>query len=193
MMVEDDELIELVKLTAATVFHHSLTMHVSIYARQFGWSREVALKVVELAGVAHQRGWKMRVDMRHTCGPKPAVPLETAGGAVGEELIGSYYRIGLNGQKQNGRPWITVDEAIDTIQIRTRRRRKKNHRADGGDNSARGRARAYLVEWLKSHYWLRPYVERYGFGCPLPAPAEPGCCSLSFNLALQPLAPVNRL
>lgn len=174
MMVGDDELIELVELTAATAFHHSLTMQVSVCARQFGWSREVAAKVVELAGIAHQRGREMRLGLRNKRGPKPAVALETAGGAVGAELIGSYYRIGLNGPKQTGRPWLTVDEAIDTLQTRRQWRRKKDHRADGGDNSARGRARAYLVEWLKSHYWLRPYVDRYGFGCSLPAFDEPG-------------------
>jgi hypothetical protein len=173
MMIDDDELIELVELTAATAFHHSLNRHVSVYAHQFGWSREVASKVVELAGIAHQRGCEMRLGLRYKRGPKPAVRLETAGGTVGKELVGSYYRIGLNGPKQNGRPWLTVDEAIDTLQNRTRWRRKRDHLFDGGDNSARGRARAYLVEWLKSHYWLRPYVDRYGFSYPPAGTAEP--------------------
>lgn len=166
-MTDDNELIELVELTAATALHHSITMTVNIYVHQFGWSREVASKVMELAGVAYERGREMRSCLRNKRGPKPAVALETVGGAIGQELISSYYRIGLNGPKQNGRPWLSVDEAINTLKNRKRYRRKENHSADGGDNCARGRARAYLVDWLKSHYWLGPYVDRHGFGCPL--------------------------
>jgi hypothetical protein len=172
VMADDNELIELVELMAATALHHSITMTVSIYVRQFGWSPEVASKVVELAAVAHERGREDRSRWRNKPGPKPAVELETAGGTVGEELIRSYYRIGLNGPKQSGRPSLTVNQAINDLQKRKHYRHKENHRADEGDNSARGRARAYLREWLKSHYWLRPYVDRYGFGCPLPAPAK---------------------
>jgi hypothetical protein len=143
-------------------------MTVSIYARQFGWSSEVASKVMELAGVAYERGREMHSRLRNKRGPKPAVELETAGGALGKELISSYYRISLNGPKQNGRPWLTVDGAIGILQKRKQHRRIGNHRADRGDNSARGRARAYLREWLKSHYWLQPHVDRYGFSCLLP-------------------------
>ncbi len=173
-MADDDELIELVELTAATALHLSITMTVSICVRQFGWSREVASKVIELAGGAHELGRERRLRLRNKRGPKPAFASETVGGAVGEELIRSHYRIGLNGPKQNGHPWLTVDGAIDILQKRKQHRRKENHRADRGDNSARGRARAYLVDWLKSHYWLQPYVDRYGFGCQLPVPIDLG-------------------
>jgi hypothetical protein len=168
MLVDDDELVELVELTAATAFHHSLTMHVSTYIHQFGWNREVASKVVELARVAHQRGCEMRLNLRHKRGPKPPVELEAAGGAAGNELISSYFRMGLNPPKKNGRPWLTVDDAIDILRTRTRARLKNNLYEDGGDDNARDRARTYLVDWLKAHYWLRPYIDRYGFGCLLP-------------------------
>ncbi len=165
MIVDDDELIELVELPAATALHHSITMTVNVYVHQFAWSGEVASKVIELAGVAHQRGREMRLRRkRWRC---PTVVLDTAGGAVGKELIRSHYRIGLNGSKPNGHPGLTVDTAIKTLQECTGRRLKENHRAHGADNSARGRARAYLVDWLKSHYWLGPYVDRYDFGRPL--------------------------
>jgi hypothetical protein len=183
MTEEDEELIELAELTAVTALHYSLTMQVSTFTRQFGWSRETALKFLELAVLADERGREMRLRLRNKCGPKPAVQLETAGGVVGKDMISYHYRMGLKGQKRNGGPWLTVDKAIGTLQNRTRYRHKKTHRADDGDNSARGRARAYLVEWLKAqHHWLRPYVDRYGFGCPLPAPTEPGGCPIQDGL-----------
>jgi len=165
--ISDEELIELVELTAVTAVHCNNTMLVSGYARQFGLDQGTASKVVEEAGDAHQRACEMR--LRRKRGRRPTVVLKPSGGVAGEMLISSHYRIGLNGPKKNGRPWLTVDKAIDILRTRTGRRLKRNHCADNGGNSARGRARAHLKGWLKAHYWLCPYVDKYGFRLPLPA------------------------
>lgn len=160
----NEELAELAELMAATVLHRELAMTVSACARRFRWDRQTTAHVVRLAGEAYQRGCEVRLQRNR--GRRPVARLETAGGASGEALISSYYRIGLQRpRKKRGHPWLTFDESVKTLLTRNAKRTNRN---DRGDGNARQRAREYLVGWLESHYWMHAHLSEYGFGCPLP-------------------------
>ncbi|WIW43908.1 hypothetical protein ML401_20565 [Bradyrhizobium sp. 62B] len=150
----DRELIARVQAVMEAAERFERERAIKVLARQFGWGADTTSKVVGLAGVAHHRG----EELRGKRGRRPKVELEVAGGAAGADIIKSYYWIGLRGFKKNGRPWLTIEQAIEELQIRKRRRLKSNGYGDDGarsDNSARGRAREHLRGWLEATLpWL---------------------------------------
>ena len=148
---DDANLIAQVRSVAAVAERFERERTIKALARQFAWDADTALRIMMLCDAAFQRG----AELRGKRGRRPAVNLEVAGGAAGADIIESCFRIGLRGFKKNGAPWLTVEKAVKLLQTKRSPRLKSNHREDHGENSARGRARAYLRGWLAANLpWL---------------------------------------